>query len=539
MRPTVESILHDFEHCRSGRSNYESQWDDIARLMLPTRWFAGKQVPGIRRNVRVYNSIGARLLTRLAAAMHGLLTNQGGAWFNLRDPDERINNMRSVQLWLQDTVRRMRFVFSSQQFAFDTTAQEAYKDLCAFGNAAVLMQDSPSRGLRFQAIALNQCFFKANEYDEIDTVYREMCFSPVNAARMFGPENLSARVKQMLEDPARKYDETRYLHAATPRDVYNPYSPRSTDKPVASYYIDVDNKHMVSEGGFDRLPYLTPRWDKVAGDVYGTGPGAMELPDVAMANEAKRDTIQSFALANRPPMLTPANGMAGPLRINPGDVNTFRAGIGADALPRPLITGVNPAAGEKFLAQQHEDIKGGFYQDLLQLPDIDRPTNYDTWARMSQNMTLMGPILSRQQKEWLSPVVIGVFQYMNSNRMLLPAPQELRNRLLTIDYVSPMAMSQRASEITNMIQHMQRMLTIAQARPDVLDNYDTDEWARFDAAMGNVPQRVLRDPADRDQLRQQREQQMAQQATIANAQGMASAAKDGAKAMSDLQGSAA
>lgn len=537
MTDKAGEIIADFDRCRGERGNYNNQWEAISRLMFPTQWFIQKLAPGARRNIQIFSSIGVKCVTDLASGIHGLLTNAGGEWFFLRDPDEEINNQRDVQLWLQDTVRRMRFVFSSQEFAFDTNAQEVYKNLVAFGNACMLMQESEDKGLRFQSLALNNCYFRNNEYDEIDTVYRLIQWSPVQAANVFGKDKLSDSVRQKLDDPAARYEPTDYVHSVYPRTNTRAGSYLATDKPFASCYVDYTNKKLISEGGFDRLPYLTPRWDKVSGEVYGYGPGAMMLPDVSVANEAKRDTLQAFAVAVRPPFLTPANGMSGPLVINPGAINTFRSGT--SELPRPMMTGANPDAGQKFLEMQNDEISKGFFLDKLSLPQLDRATAYEMSIRRGDNMTQISPIISRQQKEWLSPLVTGVFRWMFKRGMLAPPPPQLRGRYLAIDYVSPMAQSQRMTEVQSIISYMQYIGSIAQFKPEVLDNLNPDALATWPATLMNVSQQVIQDPAVRDQERQSRQQQAQAQQQAALMESLAGSAKDGTKAISQLQTPAA
>jgi len=66
----------------------------------------------------------------------------------------------------------------------------------------------------------------------------------------------------------------------------------------------------------------------------------------------------------------------------------------------------------------------------------------------------------------------------------------------------------------------------AEAVPDILDNYDTDEIARHIGRTAGLPQKLIRDPEQVAQIRQERQnmQQMAQIAAIA---------KDAAKAGKD------
>ncbi len=51
--------------------------------------------------------------------------------------------------------------------------------------------------------------------------------------------------------------------------------------PFASCYIEPDNKHEISQSGFNEFPYVVPRYLKASFEIYGRSPAMTALPDVS------------------------------------------------------------------------------------------------------------------------------------------------------------------------------------------------------------------------------------------------------------------
>ena len=121
-------------------------------------------------------------------------------------------------------------------------------------------------------------------------------------------------------------------------------------------------------------------------------------------------------------------------------------------------------------------------------------------------------------------------------RMLPPPPAEIQKMGLQIEYVSPLAKAQMASEAQSIVRLYQSLMPIAQADPSVLDNVDHDKAARALARGYAVPAPVLRDSRAVDEMRQERQQAQSQQAMMGSGQVMADIATKVARASKDAVG---
>ena len=60
----------------------------------------------------------------------------------------------------------------------------------------------------------------------------------------------------------------------------------------ASYYIDMESKKLMSESGFEEMPYIVPRFLKATGEVMGRSPAMVALPDVKMLNLMSKQSFR-------------------------------------------------------------------------------------------------------------------------------------------------------------------------------------------------------------------------------------------------------
>ncbi len=87
----------------------------------------------------------------------------------------------------------------------------------------------------------------------------------------FGAENVSPKMlKKADTDP---YQMMTLIHAVYKRDERDVTKVDSQNKPIASVYLDPEEKVIISEGGFDEFPYMAPRFLKSSFEIgYGRSP---------------------------------------------------------------------------------------------------------------------------------------------------------------------------------------------------------------------------------------------------------------------------
>jgi len=529
-----ESIIKSFNEAKANRSNWDNHWQDVADFVLPTRNFYTKTTTsGARRRGKIYNTAAPEAAVQLAAALEGMLFNTGIRWFELTTENEQLNKMHEVKEWLYDTTNRMLSYFDNTKTRFSVSAHENALDLVSFGTGVTLVTEKDGM-LKYQARDLSSIYIKTDDSGSLTDVYREFLMPVWEVIQEFGKENVSERVQKMADDPEKQDKEVKVLHHVYIRLDREYGKQDKTNKAWGSCYLELEQKHLISEGGFDENPYIISRWSKAAEEDYGRSPAMEVLPTIRVVNAMAKTILEASELAVRPPVIVGAGTMEGPIRTAPGSIMYVRQGT--REYPQPFQSGSRPDIGHELMDREEAKIDKAFFADRLSLPQNDRMTATEIIERRQQGLMVISPVLSRLYAEWLNPLITRTFKWMRDKGLLLPAPDSLSGTPYKINYISPMAVTRRASISQAFMTAMSASQVLLQIDPSVMQNLDVDAVFRSLMSQNNVDPTFLKSEREVKQAREQQQQQQQQAMQMEQAQSAASAAKDGAAAAADLGG---
>lgn len=529
MALSAKAILQQFETAETNRSNWEGIWDQVARLVIPSRNFRGKRTPGTQNNDAIYDATAPLALETLASGMHGLLVNPSIRWFKLGIIDDVLEKQRIVREYLYDATTVMLRIFAHPDFGFDTQSHEMFTELGSFG-AAVLILTERAAKINFRAIPLQEAYLVENNEGQIDTVFRKYTFTPLQAFKEFG-DKLSVDTLKMVEkgDNETKLD---FIHAVFPNEDIEFGRMDAVGKKFASVYIELKAKKIVRIGGFDQFPYITPRWKKGPGEVYGRSPAIDSLPEIGMINAMRRTMIMAAEKELAPPILVDINSIEGPIRVAPNSIIHVRQGA---RRPEPLDSGNKTAITTQLIDQSREQIKEAFFNNVLgPIPENDRMTATEVIERIRQKMIIMSPVVARISSEVFDKLIPNAFTILRNIGLIPPPPQELAGNPMKVHYTSPLARGQKAAEAATIQQLMEFAAPLITADPRLLDIINGDEAIRRGGLAFDVPVNVLRTEAEVAQIRQDRDRIELAATTAAIAKDGAAAAKDAASAVSEV-----
>jgi hypothetical protein len=413
--------------------------------------------------------------------------------------DADVGRQDEVQAWLEDTSQRMIRAFN--QSNFETEVHEMYVDLVVFGTGCMFVEMEGDQ-LRFSTRHISEFYVQENQYGIVDTVFRKYQVPVRQVVQRFGYDNISDAIRKKFEK--RQDEDMEILHVVLPRLDRDPSKKDNKNMPFASFYIDVESKALLSESGFEELPYIVPRFLKATGEVMGRSPAMTALPDVKMVNLMSKTIIQAAQKQIDPPLLVPDDGFILPVRTQPGGLNFYRAGS-RDTIT-PLNTGANINIGLAMEDQRRLAIRSAFYVDQLLSGGAPNMTATEVIQRQEERMRVIGPVLGRLMNEMLRPMIDRVFGLMLRNEMLSLPPEMLQGRDVDIEYVSPLARAQKSSSLNSTMKALEILLPLAQSLP-VGDHIDPDGLVRHITESLGVPKTTLRTQRQVNETRQQRAQQ--------------------------------
>ena len=526
-------LLKRLDKLKVQRSTWEQHWQEIGEYIIPRKVDVTKtRSSGDKRMDNVYDGTGIHAAEMLSSSLHGMLTNPSMNWFDLAYLDEELNTDDEAKEYLESVTQIMHLEFQRSNFA--EQVHELYHDLITFGTGVMFITDAPEdEGVRFATRHISECYLAEDDYGRVDTVFRKFKMSVRALARQFGEDVIGDKMRAKLE--RNPYEEVPVVHIVMPRDERDVRKADANNKPFASIYIEPGQKIILRESGFNEFPYVAPRFLKASFEMgYGRSPAMTALPDVKMINAMSRTTIIAAQKQVDPPLMVPDDGFILPVRTKPGGLNFYRSGS-RDRI-EPLNIGANNPLGLNLEEQRRQAIRSAFYVDQLVLGAGPTMTATEVVQRTEEKMRLLGPVLGRLQAEMLQPMIERVFQLLVRQNKLPPAPQDIVDRNLDIEYVSPLAKAQRQSDVQAIMRLFELMSPLASIDPGVFDHLDTDGLVRYMLRTLSIPASVTKGVDDVASARSSRQEQEAAQADMMEATQTAEALGAVAPAIKVLQG---
>lgn len=513
MKLDVKQVKSRYEQLLGERVTWESHWQELADYVLPRKnEIQRTNTPGEKRNLKLFDSTAQQSNELLAGALHGMLTSPSMIFFGLSSGDPAIDERDDVRKFFAESTRRIHQVLNNSNF--QTEMHEVYLDLACFGTATMIIEEDDRDLIRFSARQIKEIFVAENNKGVIDEVYRMFKWDAKQIAQEFGEANLHRDVEEAL----KKGDGKKFciIHAVYPMEL-------NVETKVFKYhsqYMLLEQCHMLSEGKMRQFPYIVSRWSKGSGEIYGRSPAMTALPDVKMINEVMKTVIRGAQKTVDPPLMLPDDGMVLPIITKPGGLNYYRAGTG-DRI-EPFGNDARVDFGFQMLDDMRLRIRQAFYIDQLQLNQGPQMTATEVMQRTEEKMRLLGPMLGRQQSELLRPMIDRIFDVMLKKNVIEAdeIPPVLSGRKLDVQYSSLIAKAQKSADVQGVLRTLEAVAGIAQFDPSALDNFDANKIVRHIAKLTDIPQELLRDNREIQQMRESRAQQQ-QQMMQQQQQGMA------------------
>ncbi|SME88371.1 portal protein [Desulfovibrio gilichinskyi] len=516
---------------RQERSSWEGHWREISDYILPRKGVYDGIIPndGSRKNNRIIDSTATRALRILAAGLQGGLTSPARPWFRLGLADRDMSKHKSVRDWISNVEAVMYRALARSNFY--SCIHSLYTELAGFGTGILYCEPDVDQGIRFRTLTAGEYCLATDAQGRVDTVYREFKMTARQLEKRFGIDALPATVRTSLASNRDHWFDI--LHAVQPRDEFNPRKLDKQNMPFESVFIlNGMGNEILSESGFMENPYMAPRWDTSAMDVYGRSPGMDVLSDVKMLMEMSKSQIQAVHLTLRPPMKVPSM-YSRRLNLLPGGQNPVEQNQQDAIAPlyqvRPDLAGVSGKIQEVRSA-----IREGFYNDVfMMMAGSTRKviTASEVAERHEEKLIQLGPVIDRQHTELLDPLIDRVFGILTRAGKLPEPPSCLDGMDIRIDYISILAQAQKMVG-TQSIQSLSEFVgRLAGANPEILDKVDMDRAVDEYAELIGVPTGIVRSGDEVEKFRTQRREMQLQQQKMQ--QGMA-AASAGTSMIKDL-----
>ena len=507
-RQLAKELKDNLSRLQTKRQNWESHWQEVADYMLPRKSDINKErSKGDKRNVQIFDATAVHSLELLASSLHGMLTSTATRWFQLRYKEALLNDSDEAKEWLEDAMDKMYVAFARSNFQQEIF--ENYHDLIAFGTSCLFIEEDQDDIVRFSARHIKEIYITEDQRGFVDTIYRKFKMTAKAAFDRFGKDKLSRDL--LVKFQKTPFDDVEMVHVVKPRNIFNPKKLDKKNMPFQSVYMEYETGHIISIGGFREFPYVVPRYLKASNEIYGRSPGMNSLPDVKVLNKMVEVSMKAAQKQVDPPLLVPDDAMILPIRTAPGSLNYYRSGS-RDRI-EPLNIGANNPLGLNMEDQRRRAISRTFHVDQLLIQENRTMTATEVMQRNQEKMRILGPVIGRLQQELLQPLIIRVFNIMLRNKEFLPAPEVLANQQIEIEYVSPVALAQKGTQLEGIMRGLEIFGSISQISP-VTDYIDENGLVKQIINILGLPAKMIKSDKEVEQLRAVRQEQQAAQAQM-------------------------
>ena len=515
----VESLIKMYkrEKSSSERTNFETLYESAASFCNPSADnIQSKRSKGQRDDVERITDVGIKARRMFTAGMMSHLFPQGQNWIRVVPSDRDL-------LQNDEVVRALSTV--SSKFIRAIEDSNFYEEMgqcidhCGYiGTTALYCEPSTKRLLNFRSHYINQFYFCENYLGEVDTVIREFKLTARQAIQQF-QENCSEEIKSMAEKPNTASKEFTFIHIVMPRTNGIPQTDKKQNKKIASYYIDLKSKQIVLESGFDEMPYSVARFYKTNYEKYGRSPALEVFSTLPLLNRMEVSRIRGAERVSNPPWLAPNDGSVRRISNNSGSIIYWNAGNPLSK-PEQLRPMDNVVINDSMISKKEEEILDAFYVPLFNpLMNKKNMTAFESQERLNMSLQFLTPAVNRLNKYFVTPILERAFSIMMRNNAFPELNiQELSEKDLQFDLVGKASIAARQIELFGTMTAIQQMSQIAQLKPEIFDNLNTDKAARFIQEVNMMPVDLQLSEDEVQEIRDGRAQAAAAQQEAQSAQ---------------------
>lgn len=536
--PTLRTrLLRRWQALKTERSSFWTHWQEITTYVMPWngRYFIEDRNKGRRRANAIYDNTGIRALKTLGAGLMSGATSPARPWFRLGVADTELADYQPVKLWLDDVTTRIHQVF--QKSNTYRALQQVYEEMGAFGTGACVILPDFNDVIHLYPLTVGEYCISTDAQGEVCTLYRAFQMTVAQMVKEFGLEKCSQTVQTLFNDGRGLDQWISILHVIEPRADREVGMLDAKNMPWASIYMELEQAGgPLRESGFKTFPAICPRWSIAGGDIYGNSPGMEALGDIKQLQHEQLRKANAIDFQTNPPLQAPS-------AMKNSEVNRFPGGITYyDGAPTNKIeTAFDVNLNLQHMLQDIQDVRSriqqSFFSDVfMMLANSTNPqmTATEVAERQEEKMLMMGPVLERINNEALQPLVETTFNHMMEAGLIPPPPPEMQGQAMSIEFIGILAQAQKAIATNSIDRFVQSMGAVAQFKPDVLDNFNSDAWVTTYSDMMGVTPKLLVPPDQVQALRAAKAKAQAAQAQAEAMQQQSQTAKNLAQAPTGL-----
>jgi hypothetical protein len=497
----VEAILRKYKEADALKLQWKDKFEEAYEYCLPQRESFYDEEAGQKRTDKIFDETAVVGIQEFASRLQAGIVPTFARWANFEAgveiPKEKTEEVNAS---LDDITQFIFEIIGNSNF--NSEVHEAFMDL-AVGTGCMLVEEGDAiNPVKFSAIPLPHLILDNGPMNKIDTVFRKRKCK-LNEIKVMYPK------AEVPEDILQSMDGNKKCTLID--GVYQVYDEPNVEK-YKHCVILLEKKVIVFEEIFEGVgsnPYITFRWNKASGEVYGRGPIFNAISAIKTCNLTIQLILENAQMAISGIYQVEDDGIVNPdnIQLVPGSLIPIAPGSRG---LQPINAAGRFDVAQLVLEDMRANIKKALYMETLGRPEGTPMTATEVAERMADLSRQIGSSFGRLQSEFVIPVLRRVIRILKEQgRIELPI---VNGREVKVQAVSPLARSQYQQDISDINRFHEIISTTF--GPQVLNLIvKQDEVARHIGKLMNIPEKLLRDSQEQQQLAQEM-QSMAQQGQL-------------------------
>lgn len=500
------------------RRDFEPLWLDIRRHLEPHVGLglvdAGTRDrrAAVRDDDLILHSGPRQDLHEYASGMQSGITNQAQDWFQFvaAHADEEVSESSDLKRFFDQATRAVGRAF--QQGNVYQTTDQVYLHAAVFGTSACLLLRGDAPGEIFLNLVDEGDYWIAeNRCQKVDTLLRRIEMTLAQVVDDFGHGNLPPNWLERIRE-GRLEDRVTVWNLICPNEGGGLFADVNPLMPFASFYWIGDgavrgstatpltgantelgarnnSDQILDVRGFSYNPIVTCRQQYV-GSVYGKGLGEKALGDIKELYRLEEQELRAIVQEQEPPLWAPAS-LKGRINEYPGGVTYLDTLSPMDGAPLGRLFEPNPTAIQftegkinAVMARIDKIFCTHLFGVMMNINSQSAKTMTATEVNelAAEKVTLLGPVLTRMDRDFLTPLVTGALAILVEDGFVggedEPIPDEIANGETGINcrYVSSLHTEMAAMvKMRGTLKMLDITGMVAQVKPEVVDKIDGDQ----------------------------------------------------------------
>jgi hypothetical protein len=378
-------------------------------ILTRNQSFTSDQQKGDFLNRELFDTTAPKANGTMASTLVGMLWPPSRRKFRLK-PVRGIGDKTDEKEYFDAITEESRGTLDHERGGLRGAYDEYMLAQGAFGTSGVEVieaDDEDDVDVIYKAWGTQELKIAEGKHGRVDTIYLSLKFPIHRVVAEYGLSKVSQNTRERYKTSPD--EEIKILIAIEPRLIRNYAGKGPLDRPFQAIHIEVDQKTLLREKGYDELPIKVGRFTKLINEEYGRSPGMNALPSILEANAIWESVTIAIEKNLDPPLGILDDGRLGNSEIDTsaGAVNVFNiAGRAGENPVFPLYTVGEVRQTTNLLENLEKDISDHFFLDrLLDFNNETTMTLGEVQVRNKMRHQTLGSVFSRQIQEVFSPVI--------------------------------------------------------------------------------------------------------------------------------------